>query len=302
MTARPLWLLQRERGSRVLIQAIARVALAWGRPVGRALLYPICAYFLLFSGATRRASAAYLARVLGRAATWRERFHHYHCFASTILDRVFLLTGRVDALTWDVKGLEILQEKLADRRGCLLFGAHFGSFDILRVLALAESPVRVRVLMHASNAEKLAGVLHALNAELPSQVIALGRPTTMLEVRDALAAGEIVGLLADRAVQGDRVVACDFLGTAAGIPAGPFELAALLQVPVVAFTGVYAGKAKYQVSFEAFADRIELPAGRRADALQEHCQRFAAWLEQRCRAAPYNWFNFYDFWATARKR
>jgi predicted LPLAT superfamily acyltransferase len=25
-------------------------------------------------------------------------------------------------------------------------------------------------------------------------------------------------------------------------------------------------------------------------------ERFAAVLEQHCRAAPYNWFNFFDFW------
>jgi predicted LPLAT superfamily acyltransferase len=293
---------QRERGSRALILAIARVALVCGRPIGRALLYPICAYFLLFSGAARRASDAYLARVLGRCASWSERFRHYHCFASTILDRVFLLTGRVDAFSWEVRGVEVLREKLSARRGCLLFGAHFGSFDILRVLAQSESPVRVRVLMHERNAEKVTGVLRALNAELPSQVILLGRPNTMLEVRDALAAGEIVGLLADRAVQGDRLSTCDFFGAPAGIPEGPFTLAALLNVPVVLFSAAYVGDAKYEMEFEEFADRIELPAGRRSEALHEHCQRFARWLEQRCRAAPYNWFNFYDFWAPAPER
>src|SRR5205823_1491948 len=109
-------------------------------------------------------------------------------------------------------------------------------------------------------------VLHALNAELPSQVIVLGRPNTMLEVRDALAAGEIVGLLADRAVQGDRLSPCDFLGATAGIPEGPFALAAILRAPVVLFSAVYAGRAKYLMKFEAFADRVDLPAERRSEA------------------------------------
>ena len=26
-------------------------------------------------------------------------------------------------------------------------------------------------------------------------------------------------------------------------------------------------------------------------------QRYVATLERLCREAPYNWFNFYDFWA-----
>ncbi len=29
-------------------------------------------------------------------------------------------------------------------------------------------------------------------------------------------------------------------------------------------------------------------------------ERYVAMLEALCREAPYNWFNFYDFWADAR--
>ena len=58
MTAQPAWLAQRERGSRPLIWLIVKLTLLLGRGVGRVLLYPICTYFLLFSGLARRAFAA----------------------------------------------------------------------------------------------------------------------------------------------------------------------------------------------------------------------------------------------------
>ena len=173
---------------------------------------------------------------------------------------------------------------LARKRGCLLFGAHFGSFDVLRAIGLAESPVPVRVLMHDRHAEKLARVLHALNAELPAQVIPLGKPGTMLAVRDALARGEIVALLADRSLHGEREIACPFLGAPAGFPRGPFELAKLLATPVMLFSATYRGPMHYDVRFEPLAG-------------DPGCAGFAAWLEARCREAPFNWFNFYDFWA-----
>jgi predicted LPLAT superfamily acyltransferase len=285
MSARthPLWVTQKERGSAFLMAFITRVALRLGRPAAAVLLYPICAYFLLFSGPARAASRDYLARVLGRSPRWRERFRHYHVFAATILDRVFLYAGRTDGFHFDVQGVEGLRALLASGRGCLLFGAHFGSFEVVRALALAESPVPIRVLMHDRHAEKLARVLHALNAEFPAQIIPLGRPGTMLDVRDALARGEIVALLVDRSVHGDRGIACDFLGGAASFPTGPFELAALLRAEVMLFSAAYRAPLHYDVRFEP----MDAPA----------VPQFAAWLADRCRADPFNWFNFYDFWA-----
>jgi predicted LPLAT superfamily acyltransferase len=296
----PQWRRQRERGSYFLMRIIAELTLRVGRPVGRALLYPICTYFLLFSGAAREASRDYLRRVLGRAPTMRERFRHYHCFASQILDRVHLLTGDLGRFDCAIEGLDVLESARAEGRGVLLVGAHLGSFEMMRVLAQSRSPVSVRVLMYGENAEKLSRVLGRLNADIPRQIIALGRPETMIEVRDALGRGEVVGLLADRIVDGDRVRRCPFLGATAAFAEGPFVLAAALRVPVVLFSAVRAEHGRYRIRFEPFADRIELPRSARDSALQQTCERYAAWLEARCRESPYNWFNFYDFWAADR--
>ena len=299
MNARPAWLSQRERGSRSLIWLIVKIALVLGRPAGRALLYPICAYFVLFSGRARRASREYLHRALDRPPGWRDLFAHYQCFARTILDRVFLLAGQSDRFDCDIEGIDILRGALAQGRGCLLYGAHFGSFDVLRALGLADSPVPVNVLMHEDNAEKLNGVLAALNRELPLQIIPLGRAETMLKVAEALSRNEIVGLLADRVVAGDKMLQCRFLDAEAAFPEGPFILASVLKAPVVLFSAVYGGGRRYQVRFEPVADPRAAPADGRRESMQVQVQHYADWLARRCRAAPYNWFNFYDFWTHA---
>lgn len=64
------WATQRERGSVFAMKLITWIAFTFGRGVSRALLYPVCLYFVLFARAGVRASRQYLGRVFGRPATW----------------------------------------------------------------------------------------------------------------------------------------------------------------------------------------------------------------------------------------
>jgi len=293
--ASPAWLAQKERGSALLMATLTRIALSLGRPAGAALLYPICAYFMVFAGPARAASRQYLERVLGRAPTLSERFRHYHAFASTLLDRVFMHAGRLERFDCSLDGVDGLRDALAAGRGVLLVGAHLGSFEVLRAIAASECPVPIRVLMHDGHARKMRRVMRKLDERLRAQVIPLGRPGTMLDVRDALGRGEIVALLADRSMHGERHVECDFLGAPAAFPRGPFELAAMLDVPVVLFSAVYRGACRYDIRFEPLP--VTPTDGEPLRSPDACCRAYASWLAERCRAAPYNWFNFYDFWA-----
>lgn len=289
----PLWRQQAERGSPLLMRALTRFALRFGRGAARAFLPPICAYFIVFSGPARRASRDYLARALGRPSRLSDIYRHYMCFATTILDRVFWFSGRVDDYALDMHGAEHVRAALRAGRGCLLIGAHFGSFELVRVLAHELGDAGIDVLMHTRNARKIGAAIRAVDEGVDVGVIALGEPSTMLKVRDSLNAGRGVGLLADRSIQGADLVACQFLGSTAGFERGAFKLASALDVPILLFRSTWQGGCNYLVDFQPLplargADgRIDIDAGVRA---------YAKWLEHACRIAPYNWFNFYDFW------
>src|SRR5690606_24672480 len=63
------WKQRPEGGGWFAIWLIRNIGRYGGRTAARALLYPITLYFLLRRGPERRASRAYLARVLQRPAT-----------------------------------------------------------------------------------------------------------------------------------------------------------------------------------------------------------------------------------------
>ncbi len=115
----------------------------------------------------------------------------------------------------------------------------------------------------------------------------------MLAVKERLDRGELVGILGDRTFSGERTVTCSFLGEPALFPEGPFLLAALLQVPVVLFFGLYQGDRRYAVHFELLADPIPFGYNRRSDEIRPWVEQYVRRLEHYCRLYPYNWFNFY---------
>jgi predicted LPLAT superfamily acyltransferase len=66
---------------------------------------------------------------------------------------------------------------------------------------------------------------------------------------------------------------------------------------MVLFFGLYLGGRRYEMRLEPFADAIVLDARDREASVRPWVERYARRLEHHCRLAPYNWFNFYDFWA-----
>jgi predicted LPLAT superfamily acyltransferase len=291
------WARRAERGALPLIKLMVWLALGLGRPVARLVLHPICLYFLAFSGGTRRASLQYLARALDRAPGLADVFRHYLSFAACVLDRVFFLNDQFHLFDLQVHGEEIVLEMLRRRRGCILLGAHFGSFEAVRALGRKQPDVRISLVMYEENARKIRTVLNAINPDLAVNVIGLGTSDSMLAVGERLEQGDFVGILADRGLEEEGQVRCSFLGAAAAFPDGPIRMAALLQRPVVQMFGVYNGGNRYDVYFETLVDPEKPSPCRGGEHVEAALRLYVARLEHYCRMAPFNWFNFYDFWA-----
>lgn len=293
----PEWAARPERSNTLAIRFIVWVALTMGRRVARLFLYPICLYFFLFAGEARKASRKYLRKVLGREARVGDGFRHIHTFASTILDRVFLLNGRFDKFDVRVHLDEAAQTKIASKRGCILLGAHLGSFEIMRAYAAEIQGPPASVVMYEENARKLNSVLQAINPNLTQRVIALGKVDSMLKVEQPLQRGEFIGILADRGLEhGGASATFEFLGEAAKFPTGPMRIGYMLKSPVLLMVGVYRGGNRYDLYVEELADmgRADIP---RNEMIRQAQQKYVTRIEHFCREAPYNWFNFFDFWA-----
>jgi len=288
-----------EGGGAIALWVIRALALRVGRAPARFVLIFVAAYFVIRRGPERRASRRFLGRVLGRSASLIDVWKHMFTFATVTLDRVFLLTEAFRRFEISTYGIDAVNDVIEGGKGALLVGAHLGSFEALRVLALQRPEQSVRPVIDLEQNPTVSVLLNALNPALANSIInSRGDGTaTALKIHEALTVEKaLVTILADRARPGNTKVVVSFLEAPAEFPTAPWLLAAALKVPVVLCFGIYRGGRRYDLHFEAFSELVDIRRGNREVAVRAVTQRFADRLSHFAQLAPYNWFNFYDLW------
>jgi predicted LPLAT superfamily acyltransferase len=290
------WSKRRERGSLWAIQLMIRLSLMLGRGPTRPILWLITAYFVTVAHEARRASRDYLSRVLGRRANLWHVFRHFLCFSVTVHDRVFILNDQCDLFDIRMHGQETMHRMNDMHGGLLLFGAHMGSFDALRAAARTLTERKITMAMYEENARQISQMLAGLNPAAANEILPLGRFDSMLQIQERLAGGQIVGILADRSFGKSEMRPMPVLGEDAPLPISAFRMAALLRVPVFFMVSLYRGGNRYDVYFEPLANFLDYPPEDKEAVLTAARRNYADMLTRFCHEAPYNWFNFFEFW------
>jgi len=300
------WSALRERGGTLGLKFLFATYRIFGRRAFRILLYPAMSYFYLTSPQARRASRDYLGRVARRLeqdghapARQLSSFKHFIEFGESILDKTATWSGEVSKDQIRHINPEAYEELRRKHRGGIFIGSHLGNLEALRAFGGFVKGMTVNALVFTHNSLKFMEFLEEANPKAVEhfiQVDTIG-PETIGRLNAKIDAGEWIAMVADRTSVShqDRAIYCDFLGSEAPFPEGPFILAALLKCPVYLLFCLKDGD-RYDVYLEPFADPLELPRQTRREDLQRAVAHYAQQLEQRCLTAPYQWFNFFDFW------
>jgi predicted LPLAT superfamily acyltransferase len=307
MTRAAHWASLSERGSVLGIRIVVACFRFLGERAARILLCPVVAYFLLTGPAARRASNQYFARLrsfAGESAAlprpgWRTAFRHMMAFAESALHKFAAWLGKIDEDVVAFPDRAELQSLLASGKGAILIGAHLGNLELTRALAAGGRKATVNAVIYAEHGRGFFDALAKANPDFSVNLIHVAEvgPGTSIELKDKVDRGELLVLVGDRTPPNERGRTCsvDFLGAPAQFAKGPFILASLLECPVYLFFCLKEGDG-YSIHLERFAERVSLPRAEREARLRELAQRYAHRLEVYCLKAPYQWFNFYDYW------
>jgi predicted LPLAT superfamily acyltransferase len=289
------WVEKKERGSLWMMRLMLFLCRRVSQAVIRPLLYPIVVYFFFTSADTRSASLRFYKKVNGKSSAL-DYFRQLLCFAETLLDRIYILSGNSDSYQVNATGREMLIEEHQRGRGLILLGSHLGSFEACHVLVREKAGLDVYIVAYFAGSQKIRKILDELNPGLSSRIIDPTEPDAIFRMREVVEAGGVLAILADRVGIGEKLTTARFFGEETKFPAGPFLIAHILGCPVYSFFGLLSGHCQYDTYLERVAERIELPRKLRQQALNAYVQGYAERLEHFCRQYPYNWFNFYDYW------
>jgi predicted LPLAT superfamily acyltransferase len=220
-------------------------------------------------------------------------------FAQAALHKLGAWSGTTDVPEVQFPDQALFDALLATGRGALLIGAHIGNLDMTRATATQFRRARVTAVVYSEHAAAYRERLEAASPRFSENLVHVDEigPDTIMLLKERIERGELLVIVGDRtpAALNGRVTSVDFLGAPAQFAQGPFVLAYLLECPVYLFFCLREG-AGYRVELDWFAERIELPRAGRPEALHAYARRYAARLEALCLRAPYQWFNFYDYW------
>jgi predicted LPLAT superfamily acyltransferase len=296
------WSGLRERGGLWGLRFTAMAYRLLGRRACLGLLVPLVGYFYCFGAGReqRRNSRAFLARALGREPGFRDGYRHFFSFATGALDTFAAWVGGLQADRILSENAAALKQVVQDPRGALIVISHLGNIDLARALLDQKTRERLTLLVHTRHAANYNRLLQEFRAEAGLNMIQVTEvgPDTAVDIKERVERGEWIVIAGDRTpvLSRGRVTLAPFMGTEAAFSDGPWILASLLECPVYLMFCLRQGS-HYRLTMEPFAERVILPRAERKEALRGYIARYAGRLERYARAEPYQWFNFFDFWA-----
>jgi predicted LPLAT superfamily acyltransferase len=266
-------------------------------------LYPVVLVHWLLNRTARRASLEYLSRLQARHRVFdappglRQSLRHFASFAETLLDKLLATGGRYPSGKVRMQR-EVMLQQIASGQGGVIVTAHIGCLELCQALADDVPGFRLTALVHTAHAEDFNRLLRRLNPDCRVELLQVTQldAAMAMELGRRVAAGEFVAIAGDRVpVSSARSVRAEFLGHPPRSRSAPTcwlrrSAARCSRWPAPMKATATAS------AFEQFSERVVLPRNARDAALSEQAARFAHWLEEQVRHAPFDWFNFFPFW------
>jgi len=220
-------------------------------------------------------------------------YANHFLFGAGMLDRFAAYAGR--RFKTEIPEYHIFTDLAGADEGFMVLSSHIGNSEIcgyflnsdrkqMNVLSFPGEKAYVRDWRNKKLSEN--------NIRLISESDEMAR---LFALNSALASGEIVSMYADRNFGSPRTVKVEMLGAGAQIPAVPFSIAVMRDIPVVAVFSLKKGLKSYFVRLVRL-DTPEMSAMGKEARIQALADAYSKAVDEILRQWPLQWFNFYEFW------
>lgn len=223
-------------------------------------------------------------------ATWATYINHCK-FAQVVIDKFAMYAGKKFEV--EVIGMDRFNELASKDEGFLHLSSHIGNYEIAGYTLVSERKT-INAVVYAHEKASVMENRNNMFTKTNIRMITLRQDMSHLfEIDQALCNGDIVSFPTDRFMGQAKCVECTFLGKTAKFPQGPFSVATMRGLDVLAVNVMKTGLVKYRIYVTPLQYDKEAP---RREQLRQLSQAYVAELEKRVLEYPEQWYNFFDFW------
>ncbi|MBR4269599.1 MAG: lysophospholipid acyltransferase family protein [Prevotella sp.] len=218
-------------------------------------------------------------------------YRNFYLFAQVVIDRFAMYGGR--RFDVDVEGYDNFQQLAERKEGFLQLSAHVGNYEIAGYTLIADKK-RLNALVFDKEKATVMENRGRLFSVTNIRMIAVKQDMSHLfTINEALADGETVSMPADRMLGSTKGVTLNFMGKEAVFPLGPFTVATMRGLNVLAVNVMKTGTKRYKIYVTPLRYDKEKP---RAEQTTQLARAYADELERMLRLYPEQWYNYFSFW------
>ena len=248
---------------------------------------PVCLLINPSAGITYR---FYRKRMgYGRLKSALKTYQNHCLFGQVVIDKFAMYAGKKFRI--EIEGLEHYQELTTREESFIQLSSHMGNYEIAGY-TLPQDKKTLNALVFFGEKESVMTNRARLFSGTNIKMIPI-RPDMghLFEIDHALQRGETVSMPADRIFGSQKKLQIPFLGQVANFPYGPFSIATMRGLQVLAVHVMKEKIRTYKIYATPLLYNLEAP---RQEQIKELAEKYVTELERMVNLYPTQWYNYFD--------
>lgn len=249
---------------------------------------PVCLLINPSAGITYR---FYRNRMgFGRLKSALKTYQNHCLFGQVVIDKFAMYAGKKFRI--EIEGLEHYQELTTREESFIQLSSHMGNYEIAGY-TLPQDKKTLNALVFFGEKESVMTNRARLFSGTNIKMIPI-RPDMghLFEIDQALQRGETVSMPADRIFGSQKKLQMPFLGQVANFPYGPFSIATMRGLQVLAVHVMKEKSRTYKIYATPLLYNLEAP---RQEQIKELAEKYVTELERMVNLYPTQWYNYFEF-------
>lgn len=224
-------------------------------------------------------------------SAWKTYVNH-SLFGQVVVDKFAMYAGKKFVVEIENYN-EFIDRAARKEEGFVQLSAHIGNYEIAGY-TLAVEGKRFNALVFAGEKASVMRNRSKMFTGTNISMIAIQPDMSHLfEIDKALTDGGIVSMPADRINGSKKCIELDFLGAKAKFPLGPFSVATMRGLDVLAVNVMKDSLTSYKIYVTPL---LYDKGATRQEQIKQLSEAYVAELEKRVRQYPEQWYNYFEFW------